>query len=66
MLDALQIILSVILMTTVILQAKGGGLGNAFGSVSYHTRRGAEKTIFYTTIMTAILFVIVAAINSLA
>lgn len=66
MLDVLQIVLAVILVTCIVMQAKGGGLGSAFGSTSYHTKRGAEKTIFYLTIVTAIIFVATAAINSLA
>jgi len=64
-LNIFQICLALILIVTIILQAKSGGLGSTFGAMSYHTRRGAEKTIFYTTILTALLFVVVAAINAL-
>jgi len=67
MLDVIQILLSVFLITIIILQAKGGGLGSAFGGgASYHTKRGAEKTLFSLTIFVSILFVIVAFFNSLS
>jgi protein translocase SecG subunit len=52
-----QIIVSVVLIALIIPQGQGGGLGTAFGgSTSYHTRRGLEKSIFGTTIITAVIF----------
>lgn len=66
MLDVLQIILSLILVVLIILQAKGTGLGSAFGGgSSYHTKRGAEKFLFTFTIIAATLYVITALFNSL-
>lgn len=66
MLDLIQIILGIILITFIILQAKGTGLGSAFGGGSnFHTKRGAEKFLFYSTIITSLLFVIVGFFNSL-
>jgi preprotein translocase subunit SecG len=63
----LQIIIAVALITVVILQAKGTGLGSGFGggNTSYHSKRGLEKSMFYTTIILAISFVVISAINSL-
>ena len=57
-----QIVLSLLLMTGVLLQQTEAGLGGAFGggdgfSSGHHTKRGAEKTIFIATIVIAILFV---------
>jgi len=56
----IQIILSVLLVACILLQQTGAGLGGAFGgdnfSAGYHTRRGAEKYLFYTTIVLALLF----------
>lgn len=56
----IQIILSVLLVATILLQQTGAGLGGAFGgadSISgFHTRRGFEKTLFILTIVIAILF----------
>ena len=51
-----QIVVSVILVLLIIPQGQGGGLGSAFGSTSYHTRRGLEKTIFGMTVVAAIVF----------
>ncbi len=55
-----QIILSVFLISLVLLQSQGSGLGAAWGGggETYHTRRGLEKVIFYLTIVCAVLFTI--------
>ena len=58
----LQIILSCALIVCVLLQQTGAALGGAFGgdnfSAAYHTRRGSEKYLFYTTIVVGILFAV--------
>lgn len=55
-----QIVLSVLLVVAVMLQQTGSGLGGAFGgdnfSAGFHTRRGAEKILFNTTVVIAVLF----------
>lgn len=60
----IQIVLSVILIISIILQQTGAGLGGAFGGdemgAGFHTRRGIEKFLFYTTIVVAVLFAISA------
>ncbi len=66
MLYILQIIIAVALITVIILQAKGTGLGSAFGGNGmYHSKRGIEKSLFVVTIILAISFVVVCAINAL-
>lgn len=64
-----QIALSVLLIGSVLLQRTGASLGGAFGadnfSSGFHTRRGLERTLFYTTIVLGILFAITALINLL-
>ena len=64
-----QIVLSVLLIGAVVLQRTGASLGGAFGadnfSSGFHTRRGFEKTLFYATIVLAILFVLSAILNLL-
>jgi len=42
----------------ILLQSKGSGLGAAFGGTSniYKVKRGAEKFLFYLTIVMAIVF----------
>lgn len=53
-----QAVLSVLIITSVLLQSQGGGLGSTFGggSGSYHTRRGLEKVLFNATIVLIALF----------
>jgi len=54
-----QIIFSVALIVLILIQQSTAGAGAAFGGgdmESYHTRRGAEKTIFTATITVAILY----------
>ena len=66
MLQIFQIILGIILITVILLQAKGTGLGVSFGGGdSYHTKRGAERFLFAVTIITSILFILVALFNTI-
>ena len=65
-LSIVQIIISVALITIIIFQAKGAGVGSLFGgseSGIYKTRRGVEKTLFNTTIGLSLAFFIMAIIN---
>jgi preprotein translocase subunit SecG len=65
----IQIVLSVILLVAILLQQSSASLGGAFGadnfSAGFHTRRGAEKTLFNITIVLAILFALSALANIL-
>ena len=65
MLNIIQIILSILLITVILLQHRGTALGGAFGGEGnvYRSRRGAEKFLFYATIVLAILFVAGAIVN---
>lgn len=65
-----QIVLSVLLVTAVLLQRSSAGLGGAFGESSnfssfFHARRGAEKFLFNSTIVLGILFALTALANLL-
>ncbi len=66
-LPILQIVVSVILITLVLLQQGGSGLGSTFGQEggAYSTRRGIEKQIFAGTIIFGIIFVFLAILNLL-
>ena len=61
LLPYIQILLSILLITVVLLQRSDAGLGGAFGGgddfSGGHTKRGAEKILFNTTIILGILFV---------
>jgi len=62
-----QILISILLITLILSQAKGAGLGSAWGGSSefYTSRRGVEKIIFVATIVLAALFLLVSIISLL-
>jgi len=57
-LSIIQIILSILVVVSILLQQKGEGLSGIFGGMGefYATRRGLEKTIFIASIVLVILF----------
>jgi len=57
-LPIIQIIVSILLVGAILIQAKGVGLGSAFGGGGefYKTKRGVEKIIFRATIILGVLF----------
>lgn len=61
-LPIIEIIISVILTTIILLQQQGTGLGGAFGGEGnvYRSRRGVEKLLFNGTIIIAVIFFAVA------
>ena len=60
-----QMILAVALVSAILLQQRGTGLGGTFGgeSTAYRSRRGIERTLFRLTIVLAVLFVIFSLLN---
>jgi protein translocase SecG subunit len=54
-----NMVVMVFLIITVALQNKSSGLSNVFGGGGnvVQTRRGADKWLFYATIVLAVLFV---------
>ena len=64
-LNVAQVVLSALLVVSILLQARGTGLGSAFGGEGniYRTKRGVEKILFYATIVLASLFFIVSLAN---
>lgn len=67
MLNALQIIISVIIIAVVLLQVKGSGFGAALGGMSggsaFRTKRGLERTLFQATIILVIVFIFVSFLS---
>ncbi len=59
-----QIILSVLLVTAILLQQTGAGVGGALGGSDgdayHHTRRGFEYFLFILSIVCGILFTLSA------
>jgi len=67
-LTTFQIIISLALITTILLQQRGAGGSGIFGAgggTSYYTKRGFEKIIFTASIILAALFIITAFLNLL-
>ena len=67
LLPIIQIILSILLVTSILLQQRGSGLGAAFGGEGnvFRTKRGIEKGLHYATIVIAVLFFLTAILNVL-
>jgi protein translocase SecG subunit len=59
-LSYIQLILSILLIVSILLQSSGasvgGALGGAEGAGVFHTKRGFEKFLFYLSIVLAVLF----------
>ncbi len=66
-LTIVQAILAVALMGAILLQARGSGVGIAFGGDGnvFRTRRGIEKKLHVATIILAVLFLGVSLANAL-
>lgn len=68
-LPILQMTVAVTLITLILFQQGGSGLGSAFGQEGgggYSTRRGIQKHAFTGTIVFGVLFVLLALFNLLA
>lgn len=65
--SVIQIILGILLVLVIIIQQKGSGIGTSFGGDMsfYRTKRGAEKLLFYATIVLAVVFILSSLIGLL-
>jgi protein translocase SecG subunit len=62
----IEIVISVILVVSIVLQQSGANVGGALGGGegSFHaTRRGFEKFLFYLSIICAVLFALSAFLS---
>jgi preprotein translocase subunit SecG len=63
-----QIILGIAVIVFILLQARGAGLGSAFGGSSagsvFKTRRGVERLIFNITIVFVVLFALLSILSA--
>ncbi|MDY0125258.1 MAG: preprotein translocase subunit SecG [Anaerolineaceae bacterium] len=60
------IIISIALITSILLQSKGIGLGGLAGGDSggvYTQRRGIDKVMFYITIALSVVFLVLALVS---
>ena len=59
-LQILIIVSGILIIASVLLQARGASLGAGFGSSGefFTTRRGIDKNLYDTTIVLAIIFIL--------
>jgi len=59
-LEVVTFISAILTVVLILLQQRGASLGAGFGSSGelYTTRRGLEKSLFITTIVFAVIFVL--------
>ena len=56
--NIVQIIISIVLVTVILVQVRGQGVGLfGGGESSFRTRRGIEKTLFQFTIVLVVVFI---------
>ena len=61
----LNIIIAIVIVTLIMIQGKGAGLGSAWGGSGevYQTRRGIEKLTFRITVILIVVFFIISVLN---
>lgn len=62
----IQIVISVLLVGSILMQNRGAGVSAVFGGgdgAAYRTKRGLEKGLYIFTIILAILFVTVGVVS---
>ncbi|MBI4135029.1 MAG: preprotein translocase subunit SecG [Candidatus Sungbacteria bacterium] len=61
----IQIVISIALVVSILLQQRGTGLSAAFGGDGnvYRTKRGIEKLLFRATIVLVSLLLLTAILN---
>ncbi|HST87048.1 MAG TPA: preprotein translocase subunit SecG [Ktedonobacterales bacterium] len=64
--EIVQIIVAVALTVSILLQARGAGLGSVFGGTGtvFKTRRGIDKLLFRFTIVFTVLFLLISLIGT--
>ena len=57
-LGTIQIVISILLISSILLQNRGSGLSETFGGSGkvYQTKRGFDKFLFIATVILALLF----------
>lgn len=61
----IQIVIATTLITIILLQSKGTGLGGIFGGdgAVYRSRRGVERTLFNATVGLAVVFFLLSILS---
>ncbi|MBU0458846.1 preprotein translocase subunit SecG [Patescibacteria group bacterium] len=66
LLNTLEIVVSIVMVFTILLQHRASGLSATFGgsgSSNFIQRRGAEKVLFKVTIWSAFLFLLIPVVQ---
>ncbi len=60
-----QVIVSLLLIASILLQKQGTGAGGMFGGLTenYYSKRGFVKSLFYATIVLVVLFLSLGVAN---
>ncbi|MFA5359190.1 MAG: preprotein translocase subunit SecG [Patescibacteria group bacterium] len=63
----IQVVISALLVVVVMMQSRGTGMGAVFGGDGnvYKTKRGAERFLFISTIVLAVLFLALSLLRFL-
>jgi preprotein translocase subunit SecG len=63
----IEVIVAILLMVAILMQNRGTGMGAVFGGEGnvYKTKRGAEKFLFWATIVLSVLFLGLALLRFL-
>jgi preprotein translocase subunit SecG len=66
LLHVAQIIVAVMVITIILAQVRGGGLGGIFGGSgesAFRSRRGVERTLFRFTIVLVVAFIALSIVS---
>lgn len=63
----IQILISILLTLFILMQSRGAGLSAAFGGTGgfYTSKRGVEKILYQTTVVLAVLFLLISFVTAL-
>ena len=63
--NIVEIVVSVLLIISILIQNKGAGLSSTFGGEfgGYYSKRGFEKFLVWFSIALATIFIVLAIIN---
>jgi preprotein translocase subunit SecG len=67
-LEIAQVLIALAVGASILLQARGTGLGTTFGgeSTAYRSRRGLERTLFRLTIALIVAYVLISMLGARA
>ncbi len=65
--EIVQIVVAVALVASILMQARGAGLGSVFGGTGavFKTRRGIDKLLFRITIIFSVIFALISIVASM-